>query len=359
MTFSISSFLSALILGNLMIIILFIFYKFLKTVNKIHYSIIILFCIVVFLRLLLPLELFFTYTLPSSKIFPRVYDLLQYSVISLPSGAVKLYLLIMIIWMIGSLISLVRFLAQYVTLCNILSMLPVWHRLGKVNITKAALPNAPFSFGIRKLWIVLPAETMEIQDMNYILRHEIQHIRNKDPLIKFLFNIVCCIYWWNPIVYLLNNQLNYLIELRVDSIISEKWSQYKKIQYINCLCKMSSRYRGRASPALRTPFSVSYKPTLLNRIEYFVDRPPKTSLFLSSFIIILMIYMLFGITLEPYRHLSLNHSETLSGTDLKQEAYIVRDQNNTYKLYIDGRFIAIVTDLSLPDFKDLKIYDKK
>jgi beta-lactamase regulating signal transducer with metallopeptidase domain len=79
----------------------------------------------------------------------------------------------------------------------------------KVTILESDRFNVPFVSGILRLRLIMPshAKTWPSQRLKNILRHELAHVKRKDILIQFLAQVVCCIYWVNPLVWILERQL--------------------------------------------------------------------------------------------------------------------------------------------------------
>lgn len=103
----------------------------------------------------------------------------------------------------------------------------------KTNIDYAFSDNiiAPISIGIFKKKIIIPGQSFETKDYDYMLKHEIFHIKNKDIEYKFLLLILNCIYWFNPIIYFLINQINEMLELNCDYNILENESMEYRAGY--------------------------------------------------------------------------------------------------------------------------------
>jgi beta-lactamase regulating signal transducer with metallopeptidase domain len=88
----------------------------------------------------------------------------------------------------------------------------VAHQLGvmeKITILESDRFNVPFVSGILRPRLIMPsqARTWPFQRLNNIVHHELAHVKRKDILIQFLAQVVCCIYWVNPLVWILNRQL--------------------------------------------------------------------------------------------------------------------------------------------------------
>ena len=75
---------------------------------------------------------------------------------------------------------------------------------------------SPMSCGVLHKRILLPPCNYSSDEIRCILLHEASHIKNRDPLLQLLTNILCAVYWWNPLVYLLRTDMWHAFELRCD-----------------------------------------------------------------------------------------------------------------------------------------------
>ena len=48
-------------------------------------------------------------------------------------------------------------------------------------------------------------------------------------------NIVCCVYWWNPILKLFKNHVDELIETYVDDFVTSELDCNEKYNYMKCI----------------------------------------------------------------------------------------------------------------------------
>jgi beta-lactamase regulating signal transducer with metallopeptidase domain len=79
----------------------------------------------------------------------------------------------------------------------------------KITILELDRFNVPFVSGILRPRLIMPshAKIWPSQRLKNILHHELAHVKRKDILIQFLAQVVCCIYWVNPLVWILERQL--------------------------------------------------------------------------------------------------------------------------------------------------------
>jgi len=76
--------------------------------------------------------------------------------------------------------------------------------------------DVPFTMGI-KPYIFLPESIEFTQDeLRTILRHEWSHVQSNDVYIRMILEIICSIFWWNPLAYVLKNNITFTQELRSD-----------------------------------------------------------------------------------------------------------------------------------------------
>ena len=76
--------------------------------------------------------------------------------------------------------------------------------------------DVPFTMGINP-YIFLP-ENVEFapDELRTVLRHEWSHIQGKDVCIRMILEIICAVFWWNPLAYVLKNNIIFTQELRSD-----------------------------------------------------------------------------------------------------------------------------------------------
>lgn len=89
----------------------------------------------------------------------------------------------------------------------------------KIKIICSRLCDTPITIGVLSPVIIFPVPTkldLEPIDYQYILKHELIHIKNKDLFAKFLTLLVLAIHWYNPICYLLYYELCVVSELNCD-----------------------------------------------------------------------------------------------------------------------------------------------
>ena len=78
--------------------------------------------------------------------------------------------------------------------------------------------DSPFTTGVFSPMIVLPYNTeYTVEQLDFILRHELTHIKNKDFIVKFIAIGVVALHWFNPICILLYFEICGMSEIYCDS----------------------------------------------------------------------------------------------------------------------------------------------
>lgn len=96
----------------------------------------------------------------------------------------------------------------------------------RVELSYNPLIATPMMIGFVHPRIILPVCRMEDKDLSYIFLHELIHYKQCDMFYKWLIQLVVCIHWFNPFVYLMEKEVNKSCELSCDekllSILDEK-----------------------------------------------------------------------------------------------------------------------------------------
>nr|WP_307991797.1 BlaR1 family beta-lactam sensor/signal transducer [uncultured Niameybacter sp.] len=110
----------------------------------------------------------------------------------------------------------------------------------RLNIKKAIilsqshLVDTPIAFGAFKTYIVLPAKTIEqlsLEDLKYILLHELAHYKNKDIVMNYVMCFFQMIHWFNPLVYLGFKKMRTDREIACDNRVLKLLDKRHYIQY--------------------------------------------------------------------------------------------------------------------------------
>lgn len=133
--------------------------------------------------------------------------------------------------------------------------------------------SSPFTVGIFKPTLVLPAVELTTEQLLNILRHETTHIKRKDILYKWFAVIVKCVHWFNPVIYCVVRQINAECEISCDLSVVREMSAEEEQSYVNTILSLLSA--GRSAANLTTGMTGS-KNALKRRFE-MIKNKKKTS----------------------------------------------------------------------------------
>ena len=130
--------------------------------------------------------------------------------------------------------------------------------------------RTPYTVGFIKQSIIVPEISLEHPCFEMCYRHENQHRRNHDSLVKLLCVIIICIHWFNPVAILLLCLYSVTAEYICDSKAVEGCTDDEKKKYAKLLAGLSSMKKP-LSMVWRNNLSGSEK-LMRRRIMYMMKR---------------------------------------------------------------------------------------
>lgn len=130
----------------------------------------------------------------------------------------EMVLIVIVLWAAGATIFLVLNVKNYYKFkLFILAGSRVCDALQcPVQVMVSTHATTPMLIGLWKPIIVLPDTRLEDKELALILSHELVHLQRGDLLVKLLVLVANAVHWFNPVIYLLNKQMNMQCELSCD-----------------------------------------------------------------------------------------------------------------------------------------------
>lgn len=184
--------------------------------------------LIIFIRMVIPINFPFTYTIYSYEFLPK---LLNFAAYPDPESAIRVDTIMLATWFIIAAFLLLRLLFRYLRLKHYLSQFYVtdteqWRRVKenlqpycKRTITIAVIPYSisPAITGFFNPTIILPdISHFSEEEIHYICVHEISHYTKHHLWLSLLMEIVCRIHWWNPLVQYMKKEFSLFLELSND-----------------------------------------------------------------------------------------------------------------------------------------------
>lgn len=209
---------------------------------------------VTFLLIVGLLRLFFPVTLPATKVLhsttllPVIQQILQRQAVFLPFTFGDCLLSI---WIAGTVISLIRLVRDI--LCDRKSIQNCTHiedtRIKELmdDVTErkncwyilTQQVSTPMMTGLCRPVFILPAYLADFTDeeIRLILCHEWQHFYRHNNWYKLVIEMLVCLLWWNPAMYLLRREAEQIMELDCDQKVIQKHNQQIKAAYLEAIMK--------------------------------------------------------------------------------------------------------------------------
>lgn len=95
--------------------------------------------------------------------------------------------------------------------------------------------STPAVTGLLRPRLLLPHEHYDVQELRYILRHELCHLKRRDMLLRLVLLAANAMHWFNPVVYLMLRQADEDIELACDSAATDDLDRAERAAYSRTL----------------------------------------------------------------------------------------------------------------------------
>lgn len=366
---SLLSVLNVSVFITIVLVVMSLFLKKGRLVRKVGPSCIIYLLMALIIRMFIPVRFSIAKEIYVLDILTPSFMALNYSIKIGGVLVIKVYQILLFIWILGAGISIFFKLISYKKIRRYTNILPISNADGIKEIlginccsnlldnVKIAYSNevaSPYLIGFFKPLIVLPMMEYTDEQLKYVVTHELMHAKNKDVFWKILADILCTVFWWNPIFNFLRDQLFKMIEIRNDREIIKDYNDYEILGYMECLMNTAINLSGKD-----VLFSVSFTKNDYEELRLRMGlvsenrkyaRAPQVIL---SLIISLVIILTSFFEVEPA---SFPKEEELDGgVILSEENTFLIKSKCGYEVYVYDEFLTIISDLR--PFEGVPIYE--
>ena len=224
------------------------------------------------LRLLIPVRLF-TVKDPVVMEIPMSISGVPVTAEAAANTAVSVQDILMLIWVIGMVLFAAYHVISYLTfrarvkrwsenVCDMRILdayIAARDALGlnstpRIRLCKAV--STPMLFGFIRPVLLLPNGDYSDEELGVILRHELVHYKRHDILYKLILTAANCVYWFDPLVYLMAGAANRDIELACDADVVKGHDMEYRQGYCMAILNVVHNKRQRTAP-LSTCFIIS------------------------------------------------------------------------------------------------------
>jgi bla regulator protein blaR1 len=224
----------------------------------------------------------------------------------------------------------------------------------KVSLWISDSITSPLTYGFIKPVILLPVALMNqlsVREVEAIIIHELNHIKNNDYLLNIILVFIESIYFFNPFIRIMVKEI--MIEREKDCDIRVLDFRYSSLLYADALVKVA-KLRPSGNKLFMAAVSKNYQ--LLKRITFFTDS--RNLVFAKkdySFVMLPLVVFIFwmcSVMIYPY-------GNATPSTARKNSIELVEKKNT--KVYQNSRFSSqpVVTAVSSATVTSVKGSIKK
>ena len=240
------------------------------------------------LRIVLPFELPGSIAIVSENIYPTIVNIMRFELISFNTigFTVHVFSILIFLWVTVATVLIIRYairIKEGIKKVYDLADLPrdeyaesiLADMIGpnNVNIFRSMLSRYAFVSYIRP-YIVLPTVDFTDDELRVLLRHEWKHYRNMDCIATGILDIIAKVFWWNPLAYVLKQNVSFMIELKCDYYAVRNLDDH--MHYLAALKRMQQApYQEPMFIAATSPF-INDKSEVTDRLKTLIQRSKKS-----------------------------------------------------------------------------------
>lgn len=244
------SFVTAVLLSSLLIVALYLSRKSVKTIRMLNFG--YLACLYLFClgRMFFSLELPFAAVIRAPSLMNPLHDVNEAN-LPMMEGAFLVSDLLLLVWAVGSILLFAQFLIRYHRGKRDIDRLPkqenqvlqeILDELQRRNKRRIPIQvlccsglSTPCGIGLLRRQILLPSQEYTEEELFHILSHELQHFQTHDLLVKWMIRVFQCLFWWNPLVYLLGKDMDQVLEIKCDLSVVKNYSRQETLAYMRTI----------------------------------------------------------------------------------------------------------------------------
>lgn len=244
------SFVTAVLLSSLLIVVLYLSRKSAKTIRMLNFG--YLACLYLFClgRMFFSVELPFVAVIRAPSLMNPLHDVNEAN-LPMMEGTFLVSDLLLLVWAVGSILLFAQFLIRYHRGKRDIDRLPkqenqvlqeILDELQRRNKRRIPIQvlccsglSTPCGIGLLRRQILLPSQEYTEEELFHILRHELQHFQTHDLLVKWMIRVFQCLFWWNPLVYLLGKDMDQVLEIKCDLSVVKNYSRQETLAYMRTI----------------------------------------------------------------------------------------------------------------------------
>ena len=205
--------------------------------------------------------------------------------------------------------------------------------------------TTPMMIGFINPVILLPSKNIPVDELSFMLKHELIHFKRKDLWYKGLVFLATAIHWFNPIVYLMAKEIAVECEISCDAEVVKGTDVDKRQQYSQAIISVIKN-----GSRVQTSFSTNFyggKKGIKNRIISIMDMKKKKAGIMIICLVIIGV-MITGVTFITSSNIEvIEDNAQLNGQAEESNmtvSYFDEETGKTFYSWDDGATWVPLTD---------------
>lgn len=351
MDISISSIVTTSITGSLLLLLFCIIMGSRTVISKVGPGFVVMIWLIASVRMFFPIEWGYTYSFYFERVFTAIREFFTYEIFK-GEQSIAVWQIFLAIWILGIIILGFYKIKDYKRTLRMLRILPkipreclnaVWEEdvikkypeVQELKFVKFDHTVSPFLAGLRKTLIVMPNREFTDQELRCIVGHEVLHYRSHDIFWKIFTEVLCTVFWWNPVFLFMKKRLFHMIEIKNDRKLTEEMTSKEKSDYLDCLLEIVKDSCGNSFTGT-VGFSKTDKKIFRQRVELIVS-PGKISKgcqVVTGIVVAVLLFLSTAVVFEPTYPLAEGE-----GLGLDENTGFLIENGEVYDVYLLGTYV--------------------
>lgn len=353
MDISISTIVTTSIVGSFLLLLFCLAMGKGKVISKVGPGFVVTIWLLVSVRMFFPIEWGYTYSFYFERVFTGIQEFFTCEIFK-GEQSIAVWQICMAVWILGAVFLGFCKIKDYKRSLRLFRVLPeiprnslaaIWEKdfikqypeIQELKFVKFNHTVSPFLAGLRQPVIVMPDRKFTDQELRCIVGHEVLHYRSHDIFWKIFTEVLCTLFWWNPVFRFMKKRLFHMIEIKNDRKLTEKMTSKEKSDYLDCLLEIVKDSCGNSFTGT-VGFSKTDKKIFRQRVELIVA-PGKISRgcqIVTGIVVAVLLFLSTAVVFEPTYPVPDTPG---SGLELTEDTGYLIENGKVYDVYILGQYI--------------------
>lgn len=353
MDISISTIVTTSIVGSFLLLLFCLAMGKGKVISKVGPGFVVTIWLLVSVRMFFPIEWGYTYSFYFERVFTGIQEFFTCEIFK-GEQSIAVWQICLAVWILGAVFLGFCKIKDYKRSLRLFRVLPeiprnslaaIWEEdfikqypeIQELKFVKFNHTVSPFLAGLRQPVIVMPDRKFTGQELRCVVGHEVLHYRSHDIFWKIFTEVLCTVFWWNPVFLFMKKRLFHMIEIKNDRKLTEKMTSKEKSDYLDCLLEIVKDSCGNSFTGT-VGFSKTDKKIFRQRVELIVA-PGKISRgcqIVTGIVVAVLLFLSTAVVFEPTYPVPDTPG---SGLELTEDTGYLIENGKVYDVYILGQYI--------------------